>query len=138
MKGMKGVELPINILVIVAVAVVVLLGIVALYFVGWSPFPATVGLESAKNEGCRQLVQERRCGTDTWNIEIDNFDADQDGAVGSQDTGIVVGPCRGTVGQAEDTLFMLCYCHYAMDQIGPPALTTDQVNARCKELCGCL
>ena len=46
MKGMKGVELPINILVIVAVAVVVLLGIDALYFVGWSPFPATVGVDN--------------------------------------------------------------------------------------------
>ena len=91
MKGMKGVELPINILVIVAVAVVVLLGIVALYFVGWSPFPATVGLESAKNEGCRQFVQEMRCQGNTWTIKIDNFDADKDGAVGTRDLGVNTG-----------------------------------------------
>jgi len=54
----KGVELPINILVVVAIAVIVLLGLVALYFVGFSPFSATTAQESAKNTGCRDYLHQ--------------------------------------------------------------------------------
>ena len=50
---MKGVELPINILVVVAIAVIVLLGLVALYFIGFNPFSVTSALEATKNQGCR-------------------------------------------------------------------------------------
>ena len=55
---MKGIELPINILVVVAIAVIVLLGLVALYFVGFSPFSATTAQESAKNTGCRTFMHQ--------------------------------------------------------------------------------
>ena len=55
---MKGIELPINILVVVAIAVIVLLGLVALYFIGFNPFSGSVGIESVKNQGCRLLLNQ--------------------------------------------------------------------------------
>ena len=55
---MKGVELPINILVVVAIAVIVLLGLVALYFIGFNPFSVTTALEAAKNNACRDFMHQ--------------------------------------------------------------------------------
>lgn len=55
---MKGVELPINILVVVAIAVIVLLGLVALYFIGFNPFSVTTALDAAKNTGCRTYMNQ--------------------------------------------------------------------------------
>jgi hypothetical protein len=80
----KGIELPINILVVVAVAVIVLLGLVALYFTGWSPFGVSVSYESVKNEACAELVR-MNCPSDPSTVTIDDFDADQSGAVGDGD-----------------------------------------------------
>jgi len=54
----KGVELPINILVIVAIAVIVLLGLVALYFIGFNPFSVTTAIEAAKNNNCRTYLHQ--------------------------------------------------------------------------------
>jgi hypothetical protein len=54
----KGVELPINILVVVAIAVIVLLGLVALYFIGFNPFSVTTALEAAKNNACRDYLHQ--------------------------------------------------------------------------------
>jgi len=55
-------ELPINILVIVAIAVIILLSIVALYFTGWSPFGGFVSLASLKNTGCSNFSFNYACG----------------------------------------------------------------------------
>lgn len=55
---MKGVELPINILVVVAIAVIVLLGLVALYFIGFTPFSLSAGIEAIKNGGCRTYLNQ--------------------------------------------------------------------------------
>ena len=44
---MKGVELPINILVVVAIAVIVLLGMVALYLIGFNPISVTTAQDAA-------------------------------------------------------------------------------------------
>ena len=55
---MKGVELPINILVVVAIAVIVLLGLVALYFIGFNPFSVTTAIEAAKNNACRTYLHQ--------------------------------------------------------------------------------
>ncbi len=130
MKGMKGVELPINILVIVAVAVVVLLGLVALYFVGWSPFPKTVGLESVKNDACRVLVQEKRCSGNTWTIQIANYDADGDG---QNDGGTrYTGNCGDVAQVLDDNLFSLCKCVYGYTG------TYNVIDGSCKKMCGCL
>jgi hypothetical protein len=57
----KGIELPINILVVVAVAVIVLLGVVALYFSGWFSGTAPVTLEAAKAQACN-IASRQGCG----------------------------------------------------------------------------
>ena len=75
---MKGVELPINILVIVAIAVIVLLGLVALYFVGFGPFSATAGIEAVKNQACTVLNPRAGCTTDPSSVTV-NYDVGNDG-----------------------------------------------------------
>jgi hypothetical protein len=54
----KGVELPINILVIVAIAVIVLLGLVALYFIGFNPLSVSISQDSAKSNACRDYLHQ--------------------------------------------------------------------------------
>ena len=120
---MKGVELPINILVIVAIAVIVLLGLIALYFVGWGPFAGVAGLEGVKNEACRELVQGQNCGVETLTITISNFDADGDGSNDPTQVFTWTAPDNSTDG---DNLAALCYYRYAR--------TSD---AACKTLCNC-
>ncbi|MFQ6009544.1 MAG: hypothetical protein ACE5J7_00250 [Candidatus Aenigmatarchaeota archaeon] len=52
---MKGIELPVNVLVIIAVAVLVMLGLVAIYFAN----PGDVLAKSAAtNEACGELQQK--------------------------------------------------------------------------------
>jgi amino acid transporter len=67
-KTVKGVELPINILVVVAIAVIVLLGLVALYFVGFNPFSVTTALEATKNSGCREYMNRQTCNS--WDFSF--------------------------------------------------------------------
>ena len=109
MNAVKGVELPINILVIVAIAVIVLLGLVALYFIGFNPFSTTAGLEGIKNKACQALVQTNNCGVSTTTIQA-NYDVDGDGAIDI----------------TNDNLLAFCTKFYSR--------TTD---AACKGLCSC-
>ncbi len=60
---MKGIELPINVLVIVAVAVLVLLGLVALYMMVVGPGSVTIQKQNAWNQMCT-IVTQQYC-TDT-------------------------------------------------------------------------
>jgi len=76
----KGVELPINILVIVAIAVIVLLGLVALYFTGFGPFSATAGIEAVKNQACTELNPRAGCTSDVATITV-NYDVNGDGDI---------------------------------------------------------
>ena len=134
---MKGLELPINVLIIVAVALIVLLAVVAMYFSGFNPFTTTVGLEGVKNDACRRLVQEERCKEETQNIKIDNFDADKDGQMGSSEPfsgwlWVFSGnPTRDALCAKEsmavgDNLASLCACYFSIYSEG-----------ECKVMCGC-
>jgi amino acid transporter len=67
----KGVELPINILVIVAIAVIVLLGLVALYFIGFNPFSVTTAVESAKNNACRDYLHQNPVCSNAAGVSLD-------------------------------------------------------------------
>lgn len=68
---MKGIELPINILVIVAIAVIILLGLVALYFVGINPFSVTAGRDAVKNSACTTYVRQQDCGNNPAGVSVD-------------------------------------------------------------------
>ena len=74
---MKGVELPINILVVVAIAVIVLLGLVAMYFLGVNPFFGAAGVEAVKNDGCRKLVNQNPPCNDVATITV-NYQGEAD------------------------------------------------------------
>lgn len=84
---MKGVELPINVLVIVAIAVLVMLGLVALYMAGasgWGPLAEWI----AVNNACSELKTATAggCATgDTGNVKI-NWDTDGDTKFTDADT----------------------------------------------------
>ena len=55
---MKGIELPINILVIVAVAIIVLLGVIALFYSSWFTSTGPVTSQSAISSVCNQASRE--------------------------------------------------------------------------------
>jgi len=117
---MKAMELPINVIIIIALALIVLLSITALYFSGWLPGAQTISLESVKNTACREL--STNCNNDVNLITISNFDADADGTV---DPGIGIGDCNDLGGTSEDNLYMLCKCHYNADE------------NECRDVCMC-
>lgn len=117
---MKGIELPINVLVIVAVAVIVLLGIVALFMIGFSPFSTISGQESYKNQACTQLTRGG-CTADLTSISIP-FDANKDGEIAS-DT---------------DNLYAMCQNYYGcnvVDDLGEDDTAAN--NLCCKKQCAC-
>ena len=73
---MKGVELPINVLVIVVLALVVLIAIIALFFGVWTPGQSNVNIEATKNNACQILVD---IGCTDTNIPTGEFDVGSDG-----------------------------------------------------------
>jgi hypothetical protein len=105
---MRGVELPINVLVIVVIAVIVLLAVVAVYFAGWTPYASSAGTDAIKNDLCRRLSYD--CSKDPTTIPS-NFDVGDDGST------------------ANDNLQGLCEVYY---DITPADLDG------CRRLCGCV
>jgi len=127
---MKGVELPINILVIVAIAVIVLLGLVAVYFVGFNPFSSVAGIEGIKNDACRVLVQGKNCAELTSNIVFDGamlrqFDANKNNAMVATAVSSWGTACPDALWTG-DNLAALCACYYSRS-----------TEAQCKALCSC-
>lgn len=128
---MKGIELPVNALIIIILAVLVLLGILALYAGVWSPSSGGVNLESAKNNAC-QMLASTNCQSDPATILISNFDANKNGQ--QKDTSQT--PDKSTawdyaahcgLGKSTgDNLATLCLCYYNKSDV-----------ASCRILCGC-
>jgi hypothetical protein len=106
---MKGVELPINILVVVAIAVIVLLGLIAMYFIGFTPFSTSISIEGVKNAACGELVR-KGCDDLTNTILTPGFSSDG----------------NTVIDEATDNLDTLCENFYNR---------TSETD--CKQLCGC-
>jgi len=103
----KAIVLPINILVIVAIATVAMLGLVGVYGVGYNPFSSAMGLESVKNLACRQLVMGG-CKVNTSEITV-NYDANKDGNISSADT--LSELCKNFFGRRDEkSCKQLCGC----------------------------
>ena len=64
----KGIELPINILVIVAVAIIVLLGVIALFYSTWFKSTTPIDLNAATSRACNAVRGD--CNVVTTNIVI--------------------------------------------------------------------
>lgn len=68
---MKGIELPINVLVIVALAVIVLLGVIALFSGVFGPGSAGIAMSSAWNQACGGITSS--CSADHSGNTVTNF-----------------------------------------------------------------
>ena len=141
---MKGVELPINVLVIVAVAVIVLLGIAALFITGFSPFSTVSGQESYKNVACAQLVRGG-CVDSPSSITI-NFDANGDGEVCSADSYYYCNPDNKYINQKDEpTCNQANKCEYEdgttseLDTLQDLCANFYQAptTTECKRVCAC-
>jgi len=116
---MKGIELPINALIIIVVAVLVLLGIVSLWMSGWGGGSQGITIEAAKAAGCGALMRNSTgcTGVDTDYIYYDGsvltvprFDANGDGSF-----------------THADNLTELCARYYS----------TGTDKSSCRRICGC-
>lgn len=118
---MKGIELPINVLIILAVAIIVLIAIIAMFYPAFTNGSGTASMDLAKSQACRSLVVGYDCknsGTNTpatsagalGSVKVDNYDVD--GLLGPNSVG--------------DTLWNLCTMKYQ--------ISTD---ADCRKLCNC-
>ena len=139
---MKGIELPINILIIVAIAVIVLIALVAMFYPAFSGGSSVVTTESAKSAACQILVGPKKCGattprpTNTSEITISGFDANRDGIVGDNQKNTINSgtganfptTCSSppATNYDHDNLASLCICYYS--------ITNERL---CKALCGC-
>ena len=81
---MKGIELPINVLVIIATAVIVLLGIVVLYMSGAGGGMFQMSATAAENNACAEL-QRFGCGTTSLDQVMIDYDTNRDGSVDTDD-----------------------------------------------------
>jgi len=137
---MKGTELPINAIIIIVLALIVLIAILAFYFNVWNPSVDATKLEAAKRVACNKLVSMGGCDSPniyTYNILTDGFDADKDGKLDPGDNRIT-NQCDSDPGNAasEDNLRTLCQCNYMVGIVGLGAETDAETE--CKRIvCGC-
>jgi len=126
---MKGMELPINTLIVIVVAITILLAVIAIFFRVYNPSVNGINLETAKSNAC-QMLSSLQCSVDTSTIQVSNFDADDDGTK-DPGTGFVFGvneDCKDVVGLEKDNLAALCKCYYGI----------PNENGCKKTVCGCL
>ena len=108
---MKGLELPVNTLVVIAIAVLVMLGVIAMYMSGIGPF-IIVNEMSARGASCNQL-NSLKCELDTDTVSI---------AFGEY-----------------DTLYDYCYDKYVLQYSYDENISkNDEVEPYCKTvICSC-
>ena len=128
---MKGVELPINVLIIVVIALAILLALIALFFGVWTPSSSGITLDAAKNNACHMLVSTG-C-RDAAQINVRDFDADKDGHL--NEPGTTTGASclpSDSASSSSDNLFMLCRCWYGITGDDPT------LNLKCRQnICNC-
>ena len=117
---MKGMELPINTLIIVIIAIIVLIGVVAFFLGVWNPGTSGLQLETIKSSACQRLVSFG-C-SEPKDVVIRDFDADKDGGL---DPGTGWNPGNPSSTANQDNLAALCWNYYFKDE------------GACKELCNC-
>lgn len=125
---MKGVELPINVMIIVVLAIIVLIAVAVLFFGAWNPGKGSISLETAKNSACQILVS-RGCDIHPNAIQISDFDADNDNS--NDPTGGLAANCGPGGSGTGDTLWSLCVCQLNILQ------STDGCKKCMMNVCGC-
>lgn len=106
---LRGVELPINVIVLVVLCIIVLLSVTVLFILTWNPSSGTISLESAKVNTCQKLAMSN-CQPSTSSIFVENFDANKDGKL-NENGNAVDASCSGG---GDDNLYMLCSCWFGI------------------------
>jgi hypothetical protein len=108
---MKGLELPINVMVILVLGIIILIAVIALIYGAYPPSIKSVDLTTVKNSAC-QVLTSMGCGGSPSSIIISNFDANNDGKLdGGSDWTFGAGNCARS---GEDNLASLCECYYSI------------------------
>jgi hypothetical protein len=103
--AMKGIELPVNVLVIIVIAVIVIIALVAL-LTGGIPLLGPVQVSAVFNAGCTSL-QDAGC-MDSSAIHV-NLDVNSDKIIDEKDT--LLGLCQTKYGAIDDAACKkLCKC----------------------------
>lgn len=58
---MKGIELPMNTLVVIVIAIIILIAMVALFMGVWRQGSYGISMDSAKNSACQRYVSLKYC-----------------------------------------------------------------------------
>jgi len=105
---MKAIEISVNIMVILVIALIVLVSIILIFMGIWNPSIGNIQITTIKDEACNRLVSTG-CGSPSsiTNLNIDLND-------------------NGKAGEPEDTLLLLCQKYF-----------DRQDEDSCKQLCGC-
>ena len=123
-------ELPINTIIIIIICIAVFLAVAILFFSVWNKSYPGINLEAAKNSACQMLVS-MGCNSDSWNIPVNNFDANKDtyqyaGAKWKWEGATYSELCDSAATESADNLAALCRCYYG-----------KQNELECKSLCMC-
>jgi len=128
---MKAIELPINTLIVIILAIIVLVAVIALFYTGLTP-KVVISSKNALDNACMRMLNFK-CNIDSNTILINNFDADNDGTsgdVGSWTWG--TSNCGGNLIDNGDNLASLCACYYQIS-----GATPEEAERNCKSLCQC-
>jgi len=106
---MKGLELPVNVMIILVLGMIILIAVIVLVYDGYKPSINSVDQTTAKNNACGVLTS-LGCSVSTSSIVISNFDTNKDNILDNS-----------------DTLMSLCENFYSI---------TDEGDCR-TEICGC-
>ena len=108
----KGIELPINTLVVVAIAVIILLAVAAFFMGVWTPSAGGMQALAAKNDACGKLMNIGCADASISDMEKIPFNYDYDGS--------------GTT--TDDNLFGYCQTQLR---------SSTDIKVDCKKMCGC-
>ncbi|MBU5575366.1 MAG: hypothetical protein KQA40_02805 [Candidatus Aenigmarchaeota archaeon] len=138
---MKGIELPINLIVIIAIALIALIGVVFLLSGALSTSGSTVSLQAATSQGCQELIRSGKCGEvmKIFEIQIKDFDANKNGKI--NDPIFIQGPHgEPVIDPGADGLGMLCKNYYNCYScaIGTQSFNEEACFECCnKKVCKC-
>ena len=108
----KGISLPINLVVILAIAVLVLVVVAAFFILSTSSGFGSIATEQAYATGCQRLLQAEKCDKAASEVIIDGYNPTND-------------PANREIG---DTLLTACRRKFSDGTFS---------DGRCKQTCGC-
>ena len=143
---MKGIELPINLLIILIIAMVILVAVSAFFLGVWKPTSSGVSLDAAKSLACKDYVA---VGCTNLGLPVREYDIDSDGSFDPGttcfcDSGSHIDCSSGSLtatggGCASkplgDNFALVCAKYCPPYSIGT-TIGSDFI-ACCKKLCGC-